>query len=253
MKRLFVAGLFILTMFSALQAEANGVRHELDYGWKFQRVSPDVCQWHPATVPGCVQTDLMAIGEIGDPYFRMNEITVQWVDKEDWRYRTVFDAPADVMDKDNVFICFDGLDVFADVTLNGEHIITADNMFRQWRTDIKELLKFHKEHGKIATLTAVMLDQSKGVLDIGPNNNVKSFREKSQMDSAPINAGYMVFEPEFFNYIADDTTVLEREPLEKVAKEGQLMSYMYKGYWQCMDTKREMDMLNELLEKQMGE
>lgn len=115
--------------------------------------------------------------------------------------------------------------------------------------NISELLKFHKEHGKIATLTAVYLDQSKGVLDIGPNNNVKSFREKSQMDSAPINAGYMVFEPEFFDYIDGDSTILEREPLERLAKEGQLMSYMYRGYWQCMDTKREMDALNELLEK----
>ena len=115
--------------------------------------------------------------------------------------------------------------------------------------NIAELLKFHQAHGKIATLTAVMQDQSKGVLDIGPNNNVKSFREKSRIDGSPINAGYMVFEPEFFNYIEGDKTILEREPLERVAAEGQLMSYMYKGYWQCMDTKREMDILNELLEK----
>lgn len=115
--------------------------------------------------------------------------------------------------------------------------------------NINELLRFHKEHGKIATLTAVMLDQSKGILDIGPNNNVKAFREKSQIDSAPINAGYMVFEPEIFNYIEGDSTIFEREPLEALASEGQLMSYIYKGYWQCMDTKRERDMLNELLEK----
>ena len=122
--RFSVAALLILTMLlSAVCADAESVRHELDYGWRFQRVSPDVYQWHPATVPGCVQTDLMAIGEIEDPYFRMNEISVQWIDKEDWRYRTVFDAPADVLDKDNVFICFDGLDVFADVTLNGENIL----------------------------------------------------------------------------------------------------------------------------------
>lgn len=112
--------------------------------------------------------------------------------------------------------------------------------------NIKELLEFHKAHGKIATLTAVMLEQSKGVLDIGPDNAVKSFREKSLSDGAPINAGYMVFEPEFFNYIDGDSTILEREPLERVAAEGQLMSYMYKGYWQCMDTKREMDTLEKL-------
>lgn len=113
--------------------------------------------------------------------------------------------------------------------------------------NIKELLEFHKKHGKIATLTAVMLEQSKGILDIGTDNSVKSFREKSLSDGMPINAGYMVFEPSFFDYIDDDSTVLEREPLERVAKEGQLMSFMYKGYWQCMDTKREMDILEKLL------
>ena len=115
--------------------------------------------------------------------------------------------------------------------------------------NIAELLEFHKEHGKIATLTAVMQDQSKGVLDIGPDNAVKSFREKSINDCTPINAGYMVFEPVFFDYIEGDQTILEQEPLEKLAAEGQLMSYVYKGYWQCMDTKREMDILNKLIEK----
>ena len=115
--------------------------------------------------------------------------------------------------------------------------------------NIRELLQFHRSHGKIATLTAVRQDQSKGVLDIGPDNAVKSFREKSMADSAPINAGYMVLEPEFFNYLAGDDTILEREPMERLAAEGQLMSFVYKGYWQCMDTKREMDILNHLLEK----
>lgn len=113
--------------------------------------------------------------------------------------------------------------------------------------DIKELVNFHKSHNKIATLTAVMQDQSKGVLDIGPDNAVKSFREKSCSDGAPINAGYMVFEPAIFDYIGDDETVLEQEPLRKLVEEGELMSYMYKGFWQCMDTKREMDMLEKLL------
>lgn len=115
--------------------------------------------------------------------------------------------------------------------------------------DIKELVNFHKSHNKIATLTAVMQDQSKGVLDIGPDNAVKSFREKSCSDGAPINAGYMVFEPAIFDYIGDDDTVLEQEPLRKLVEEGELMSYMYKGFWQCMDTKREMDMLEKLLKQ----
>ena len=70
--------------------------------------------------------------------------------------------------------------------------------------NIKELLKFHQEHGKMATLTAVMLDQSKGVLNIGGDNAVRSFREKSIKDSAPINAGYMVLEPEVLDYLPED-------------------------------------------------
>jgi len=112
--------------------------------------------------------------------------------------------------------------------------------------NIQKLVAFHKEHGKIATLTAVLQDQSKGVLDIGGDNAVKSFREKQQSDGAPINAGYMVFQPEIFDYLEGDQTVLEREPLEKLANEGQLMSYMHRGFWQCMDNLREKDMLEKL-------
>ena len=113
--------------------------------------------------------------------------------------------------------------------------------------DINKLLEFHRQHGKIATLTAVLQDQSKGVLDIGGDNAVKSFREKKQSDGAPINAGYMVFQPEIFNYLEGDSTVLERDPLERLADEGQLMSYMHRGFWQCMDNVREKEMLEKLL------
>lgn len=115
--------------------------------------------------------------------------------------------------------------------------------------DINKLLDFHKSHGKIATLTAVLQDQSKGVLDIGGDNAVKSFREKSISDGAPINAGYMVLGPEIFDYIDGDSTVFEKEPLERLANEGQLMSYMHKGFWQCMDSVREKQMLEKLIEK----
>ena len=110
----------------------------------------------------------------------------------------------------------------------------------------KQFLDFHKAHGKLATLTAVMLDQSKGVLNIGGDNAVRSFREKSAKDSAPINAGYMVLEPQVFDYLTDDSCVFEQQPLMTLAKEGQLMSYQHKGFWQCMDTKREMDDLEKM-------
>ena len=112
--------------------------------------------------------------------------------------------------------------------------------------DIIKLVEYHKSHGKIATLTAVMQEQQKGILYIGGDNAVHSFREKSAFDSAPINAGYMVLNPEIFDYIDGDDTVFEKDTLGKVAEKGELMSYMHRGFWQCMDNKREMDMLEKL-------
>ena len=112
--------------------------------------------------------------------------------------------------------------------------------------DINQLIDFHFKHGKIATLTAVLQDQSKGVLDIGGDNAVKSFREKKLSDGAPINAGFMVLNPEIFDYIDGDETVFEREPLERLAAEGQLTAYRHEGFWQCMDTARDRDLLNKM-------
>ena len=112
--------------------------------------------------------------------------------------------------------------------------------------NIERLVAFHRSHGKIATLTAVKLAQQKGILDIDENNSVRAFREKNTADSAPINAGFMVLEPQIFDYLKDDTTVFEREPLESLAQASQLKSFIFNGFWQCMDTKRELDMLEKI-------
>lgn len=112
--------------------------------------------------------------------------------------------------------------------------------------NIGEILKFHKQHGKLATLTSVKIEQSKGVLDIGMDSSVRAFREKSVHDGAPINAGYMVLEPQVFDYIQGDDTVFERDVLGRLADEGELMSYQHTGFWQCMDTKLEKDRLEEM-------
>lgn len=112
--------------------------------------------------------------------------------------------------------------------------------------DMNKLLQFHKEHGKLATLTAVRMEQQKGVLNIGGDNAVYSFREKNASDGAPINAGYMVLNPAIFDYIQDDKSVFEQDVLPVVAKQGELMSYIHKGFWQCMDTKREKDILEHM-------
>lgn len=115
--------------------------------------------------------------------------------------------------------------------------------------NIDKLIKYHKQHGKIATLTAVNVGQRFGVLGISENNEINSFREKNDLDGSMINAGYMVLEPKIFDYIKDDRTVFEKEPLETIAKKGQLMAYKHDGFWQCMDTQR--DKFN--LEKQWNE
>lgn len=114
--------------------------------------------------------------------------------------------------------------------------------------DISKLVEFHRNHGKIATLTAVQIEQQKGVLDITENNSVRSFREKSLSDGALINAGYMVLEPSIFDYIEGDETIFEKDPLNKLAMQGELMSYTHKGFWQCMDNAREKEILENLWE-----
>lgn len=113
--------------------------------------------------------------------------------------------------------------------------------------EIDKLIEFHKKHGKIATLTAVKMGQDKGVLDISENNSVRSFREKNARDGAPINAGYMVLEPQVFELLDDDTCVFEKTALVELAKQGELMSFIHEGFWQCMDNIREKNMLEMLL------
>ena len=111
--------------------------------------------------------------------------------------------------------------------------------------NMQEVLKFHENHGKLATITAVNIGQRFGTMEIS-GDEITAFREKSDLDGSRINAGYMVMEPEVFDYIEGDSTVFEKEPLQKLSDEGQLMAYRHDGFWQCMDTKREKDKLEEL-------
>lgn len=111
--------------------------------------------------------------------------------------------------------------------------------------DIGKLVETHRKHGKLATLTAVQPEGRFGVMDM-EGDQIKSFREKSQTDVNWINGGYMVLEPEVLDYIAGDETSFEREPLERLAQEGQLVSYRHKGFWRCMDTLQDKQRLEEL-------
>ena len=114
--------------------------------------------------------------------------------------------------------------------------------------DLKKLLEFHQSHGKIGTLTTVNIGQAKGVLTIDESNTIRSFREKNENEGAIINGGFMVMNPEIFDYIEGDSTVFEKEPLQKLAQDGQLMSFYHDGFWQCMDTQREKMKLEKLWE-----
>jgi glucose-1-phosphate cytidylyltransferase len=111
--------------------------------------------------------------------------------------------------------------------------------------DVEKLLAFHRSHGKLATVTAVRPSARFGGMHIG-EGKVLDFKEKPQSGEGWINGGFFVFESDIFNYLTDDATVLERSPLESLAKEGQLMAYEHFGYWQCMDTIRDRDALQSL-------
>ena len=111
--------------------------------------------------------------------------------------------------------------------------------------NLKELLSFHKNHGKMVTITAVRPVARFGELEI-EGNDVISFKEKPQVGRGWINGGFFICEPEFFDYIDDDDTILEKNPLELVAKKNELKAYRHEGFWQCMDTKRDRDFLEAL-------
>jgi len=113
--------------------------------------------------------------------------------------------------------------------------------------DISKLLNFHKSHGRIATVTAVRPSVRFGELEID-NESVINFQEKPQTTQGWINGGFFVFEPEIFDFIKGDETLLEREPLERLARAGELKAFFHPGYWQCMDTLRDKFALEELCE-----
>lgn len=114
--------------------------------------------------------------------------------------------------------------------------------------NISKVIDFHKAHHKMVTMSAYNAGQRFGVLDIDSEGHIKEFREKTKGDGNLINIGFMVCNPEFFDYIEGDNVVLEKAPLETVAKLGQLMAYKHEGFWQCMDTVREKGQLEEMWE-----
>ena len=129
---------FIL-IFSSCALSAQNISIELNKNWQFKNQKEN--KWYKATVPGTVHTDLLANKLIPNPFYRDNESKLQWIDKADWEYKTVFKVDAQTFAKKNIELVFDGLDTYADVYLNGKLILQADNMFRGWTIDVKPFIK----------------------------------------------------------------------------------------------------------------
>jgi glucose-1-phosphate cytidylyltransferase len=111
--------------------------------------------------------------------------------------------------------------------------------------NLNDLVKFHRSHGKMVTVSAVHPGARFGELEID-KGQVKTFKEKPQTSQGWINGGFFVIEPSFFDLIEADSTILEKEPLELAASMGELMAYHHDGFWSCMDTKRDRDVLEEM-------
>lgn len=152
--------LAVLGMILSVPCFASGViTKEINKGWTFKYVRGN--NWYPATVPGVVHTDLMDNGIIEDPFFRLNEKGVQWVDKEDWEYKTTLDVAPELFEKDNIQLHFTGLDTYADVYLNDSLILQTNNMFREWTADVKPLLKKNGNELRIYFHSPLKVDMPK--------------------------------------------------------------------------------------------
>jgi len=131
----------------------------LHEGWKFRQAR--LTNWYPATVPGVVHTDLLQNKIIEDPFFRLNERGLQWIDKEDWVYETCFTLAADMMRKENMELVFEGLDTYADVYLNDECILKANNMFRRWSIPVRQYIREENNILKVYFHSPVKIDVPK--------------------------------------------------------------------------------------------
>lgn len=177
MKRFFP---LLIANCSLLVCHSQNITLDLNKNWQFRKHG--TTKWYKAEVPGTVHTDLLANKLIPDPFYRDNENKVQWVEKAVWEYKTVFDVSAELLlQKKNIEIEFDGLDTYADVFLNGIRIMHADNMFRQWTADIKQLLKLKNNILQVRFAPASELAKlSKSAEKISYPDNERIYVRKAQ-------------------------------------------------------------------------
>lgn len=173
--------LLMAALFLMLKTGAQNMEYSIKSAWQFRKQGDH--SWMKATVPGTVHTDLMANKVIPDPYYRDNENKVQWVSKENWEYQTVFNVDKKAFSKKNIELVFEGLDTYADVYLNDKKILSADNMFRTWRVDVKALLYekanklsvlFHSPDNTVDSLAKAALPL------VRPSENNRHYARKAQ-------------------------------------------------------------------------
>jgi beta-mannosidase len=187
-----VAAFLLVSAFVALPLQAaEPASRILDSGWQFRAVGstdkPGIAEWHAAQVPGVVQTDLLRAGLIPDPFDRDNEFHLQWIGLTDWEYQTTFQVDSAALSHEHVDLAFDGLDTFADVYLNGQSILQADNMFRHWRVPAKTLLKPGDNTLRIVFHSAIekMLPYVKSLSYVLPAISSHNFGNEENLATAP--------------------------------------------------------------------
>lgn len=159
MKRIILSLLqSFLLFFTSVSAEENSpvIKDEIKLNWQFRQVGTAI--WHKATVPGCVHTDLLADSLIKDPFYRTNEKDLQWIDKVDWEYETVFNLDGEFLGHEKIELEFMGLDTYTDIFLNGEKLLRTDNMFREWKVECKKQLKQGENRLRILLHSPVKTD-----------------------------------------------------------------------------------------------
>ncbi len=187
-----VFSLLLFSFFAALPLEAaEPSSRALDSGWQFRAIgntdNSDIKQWHPAQVPGVVHTDLLHNGLIPDPFDRDNEFRLQWIGLTDWEYQTTFQVDSAALGHDHVDLVFDGLDTLADVYLNDQAILHADNMFRRWRIPAKTSLKAGQNTLRIVFHSAItkMIPYVKSLPYVLPSISTHNFGNEENIATAP--------------------------------------------------------------------
>ena len=159
---------------------------EISSGWSFRQADKE--EWLPATVPGCVHTDLLKNGKIEDPFYRLNEHKLQWIDKVNWEYKTSFNVDEPTFKRDRLALDFKGLDTYADVFVNGTQVLSADNMFREWLVDVKTQLKSGANELRILFRSPIV----EGLKKYDANGYVIPVSDNDQAVNGEVEGGKMV-------------------------------------------------------------